>query len=555
MSSFTIGKKLYLGVGALVALTFALGMTAFLSMSSVGDRLRDILGKTVKKQTLAHRMDLDASDLLAEDRGILVRGYMRDEPTMEKYNQQFAATADDMEAAIREIQPLLIRPEQKQAVQGMQDALGPVRQANQSVFQDSIAGNMDTAAATYNDKFLPAQKLQKAAVAGVLKSQEEFLAADGQTAEASIAMSRWVTGFVLAFSCMVGVVAIFVVRQINRLLRESVSELGESAVQIASAANQVAASSQSLAQGSSEQAATIEETSSASAEINSMAQRNTENSRSAAEMVSNSQQGFEQTNQSLEEMVGAMDGINASSQKISKIIKVIDEIAFQTNILALNAAVEAARAGEAGMGFAVVADEVRNLAQRCAQAAKDTADLIEDSILRSDGGKAKVDQVAFAVRAITAESGKIKVLVDEINLGSVEQSRGIDQIGNAITQMEQMTQSGAASAEEGAAAAEELNAQAETMKDIVARIKAMVDGADSMQKRAARVERRGAISGTKAAPKRMAAAATFKSAVKFAPAKSVTSKGAAGNSAIGAKRADHAVSANEFPMDDDFTAF
>ena len=122
-------------------------------------------------------------------------------------------------------------------------------------------------------------------------------------------------------------------------------------------------------------------------------------------------------------MVSAMDGINASSQKISKIIKVIDEIAFQTNILALNAAVEAARAGEAGMGFAVVADEVRNLAQRCAQAAKDTADLIEESIQRSDGGRVKVDQVAVAIRAITAESAKIKVLVDEINLGSVEQSQ------------------------------------------------------------------------------------------------------------------------------------
>jgi methyl-accepting chemotaxis protein/methyl-accepting chemotaxis protein-1 (serine sensor receptor) len=171
-----------------------------------------------------------------------------------------------------------------------------------------------------------------------------------------------------------------------------------------------------------------------------------------------------------------MDGINASSQKISKIIKVIDEIAFQTNILALNAAVEAARAGEAGMGFAVVADEVRNLAQRCAQAAKDTADLIEDSIQRSNGGKAKVDQVAIAVRAITAESGKIKVLVDEINLGSVEQSRGIEQISRAITQMEQVTQSSAAGAEEGAAAAEQLNAQAETMKDIVGRLRIMVDG-------------------------------------------------------------------------------
>jgi len=124
----------------------------------------------------------------------------------------------------------------------------------------------------------------------------------------------------------------------------------------------------------------------------------------------------------------------------------------------------------------VVADEVRNLAQRCAQAAKDTADLIEDSITKSNGGRLKVDQVSVAIKGITAESAKIKVLVDEINLGSVEQSRGIDQISRAITQMEQVTQSSAAGAEQGAAAAEQLNAQAETMKDIVNRLRVMVDG-------------------------------------------------------------------------------
>ena len=139
-----------------------------------------------------------------------------------------------------------------------------------------------------------------------------------------------------------------------------------------------------------------------------------------------------------------MGDIKASSDKVAKIIKVIDEIAFQTNILALNAAVEAARAGEAGMGFAVVADEVRNLAQRCAQAAKDTAALIEESIVKSNDGKTKVDQVAVAIRAITEESAKVKTLVDEVSLGSQEQTRGIEQVAKALTQMEQVTQQSAA---------------------------------------------------------------------------------------------------------------
>jgi methyl-accepting chemotaxis protein len=269
------------------------------------------------------------------------------------------------------------------------------------------------------------------------------------------------------------------VRTVNRVLSGSVTELGEASAQIASAADQVAVSSQSLAQGSSEQAAMIEETSSVTTEINSISVQTTENSRLTAERMASSQGTLGTTNGQLNEMVDAMDRIGGSSQKISKIIKVIDEIAFQTNILALNAAVEAARAGDAGMGFAVVADEVRNLAQRCAQAARDTTELIEESIGNSKQGKTKVDQVALAIRSITTEITTIKDLIDEINMGSVEQLKGIEQITRAITQMEQVTQGGAANAEEGAAAAEQLHAQAEAMKEVVFHLKHLIDGGSS----------------------------------------------------------------------------
>jgi methyl-accepting chemotaxis protein len=172
-------------------------------------------------------------------------------------------------------------------------------------------------------------------------------------------------------------------------------------------------------------------------------------------------------NRTLDQMVASMAEINTSSEKIARIIKVIDEISFQTNILALNAAVEAARAGEAGMGFAVVADEVRNLAQRCAQAARDTTGLIEESIQTATGGKTKLGMMTEAIRSITTSATEVKRLADEVNLGSHEQARGITHIASTLSSMEQVTQQSAAAAQQSATASLEMSAQVQTMKHVV----------------------------------------------------------------------------------------
>ncbi len=171
------------------------------------------------------------------------------------------------------------------------------------------------------------------------------------------------------------------------------------------------------------------------------------------------------------------DLVTGSQSKFAETnLKTFDEIAFQTNIPALNATVETARAGEAGMGFAVVADEMRNLAQRCAQAARDTASLIEESIAQSNEGKARVDHVAEAIRAVTQEAATVRILVDDVSLASQEQVRGIEQVARAITQMERVTQKTTANAEESATAADELHAQSETLSEVARRLTAMVGG-------------------------------------------------------------------------------
>jgi methyl-accepting chemotaxis protein len=252
--------------------------------------------------------------------------------------------------------------------------------------------------------------------------------------------------------------------------------LNDGSNQVASAAGQVSSSSQSLAEGASEQAASLEETSSSLEEMASMTKRNSANSQKANDLAKQARTAADKSVGDMQAMSAAMQAIKVSSDDIAKIIKTIDEIAFQTNILALNAAVEAARAGEAGMGFAVVADEVRNLAQRSAQAAKETAAKIEGAIGKTAQGVQISGKVAEALNEIVAKARQVDELAAEVASASREQTQGITQINTAVGQMDKVTQSNAANAEECAAAAEELNAQAETMKQSVGDLLKLVGG-------------------------------------------------------------------------------
>jgi hypothetical protein len=320
--------------------------------------------------------------------------------------------------------------------------------------------------------------------------KEEFMAladllktdAKKQTGKAGAMMvSMWVV-----MSLLGGCLGLWISRGINKALKRIASTLSDGVGQTAAAAGQVSASSQSLAEGASEQAASLEETSSSLEEMASMTKRNAESASKVKILGSQARHAGDTAIGEMRSMSTAMNDIKSSSDDIAKIIKTIDEIAFQTNILALNAAVEAARAGEAGAGFAVVADEVRNLAQRCAQAAKETEAKIEDSMRKSSNGVEMSAKVAKSLEEIVTKARQVDELAGEVATASAEQSQGIEQVNLAVSQMDKVTQSNAANAEQSASAAESLKAQATNLEQVVNDLLTLVEGEKAIETRISR---------------------------------------------------------------------
>ncbi len=245
----------------------------------------------------------------------------------------------------------------------------------------------------------------------------------------------------------------------------------QAAEEVDMGAGQIADASQSLSQGATESAASLEEISSSVTQIGSQAKANAENASQANVLATQTRKAAESGNGKMAEMMGAMTAIQDSSKQIAKIIKVIDDIAFQTNLLALNAAVEAARAGRHGKGFAVVADEVRNLASRSAKAAKETSEMIENSINKVATGHEIAVATESALHEIVSSSVKVADLVGEIAAASNEQAQGILEIGQGLEQIDKVTQQTTANAEETAAAAEELSGQARELNALLAKFR------------------------------------------------------------------------------------
>jgi methyl-accepting chemotaxis protein len=488
-SPWTIGKKLAVAFVAVAAITVTLGAVGYYGVSA-GDRsLEEIaLVRLPSVQSLLIISEAQTAVDAAENALLSTR---IDAAARQAAVQRFDAARQRADAAWKIYEPLPQTTEEAATWARFVPAWKAWWTDHEAFvnlareYDAAVASADSNRAATGYDRMSDQALIANSASFGAAETLlNQLVKINMETAAERTQAARAQGNFLMVLvlvTAMIGVVAavalgIFITRGLNTSLRHIAASLGSGSDQTASAAGQVSQSSQMMAEGASEQASSLEETSASLEQITSMTHQNAQKADEARQLAGVAKTSAGRGSEAMTEMIHAIEDIKKSSDATAKIVKTIDEIAFQTNLLALNAAVEAARAGEAGKGFAVVAEEVRNLAQRSAQAAHDTAVLIEDSVNQSNHGVTMTRKVGESLQEITVAANKVNDLVSEIAAANKEQAAGVEQVNTAVAQMDQVTQANAASSEESASAAEELSAQAAEMRRMVAELILLVDG-------------------------------------------------------------------------------
>lgn len=470
----TIAKRITLNSAALIAIILALGVFTFKQLGNIDRHKETILVDCLPGIGLIGDIDQRVS----ENYILTLRIVLTEDKDARKL---YADTIQTNVALINDLTnqyaKTITAEEDKALFARMLEARVGYVTAFKEVAGLSNDGKINEARASIQARLQPAYDGFMGAIDDLIDFNKRNAAvAGGAIASASASAFRGLVYGVAGAMLAGAFLGWLTIVRTNKVLNSLGARLGEGAEQVSSASSQVAAASQTLAEGASQQAASLEETSASLEEMTSMVKRNADSAQQAKELSTQTRAAAETGLSDMQTMQQSIDAIRASSAEVGKIIKGIEEIAFQTNILALNAAVEAARAGEAGAGFAVVADEVRNLAQRSALAARETAAKIEDSVSKSNQGVQVSTKVAESLNQIAAKARGVDDLVGEIAAASKEQAQGIAQVNIAVTQLDKVTQSNAASAEESASASEELKAQAAAQKETLSELTSLVRG-------------------------------------------------------------------------------
>jgi methyl-accepting chemotaxis protein len=485
-----LGVKLISGFVAIAIIAAIIGIIGISSLNSTSNELNEIGNVNLPSVQQLLTIEAELNSIKACQRTLMIES-LNGEDRKRQYSNVDAARGV-YKNAFTKFEEIKKSAELEKMWKEFVTAVGEWRDANDRFFQlsdqyEKAPANSTTKdelyAKLYNLGMGEGRTKQEAAVKylsdmiSIINSQAEATTrqAVSDASRSNTIMAATIICGVLGAILLGIVLALSITRPINRIVKA----LSEGAEQVGSASEQVAGASQSLAEGASEQASSLEETSSSLEEMSSMTKQNAENAKQANILAADASGAADRGSEAMNGMANAMQEIKKSSDETAKIIKVIDEIAFQTNLLALNAAVEAARAGEAGKGFAVVAEEVRNLAQRSAEAAKNTSALIEGSQKNAENGVRSTEELVGILNEITDSIKKVSALVGEVSAASDEQAQGIGQVNTAVAQMDQVTQQNASSAEESSSASEELAAQGQQMQEIVADLNRLVGGKDT----------------------------------------------------------------------------
>jgi methyl-accepting chemotaxis protein len=457
IKQMSIGAKLTGGFSIMILLMGIIGLSGYLSAGKINQDLDEIYQVRLPSLDFLIEADRDLQQLLVAERSMIFANVKSD--VFKKLVNDYEENLKQSDERFNKYKALTTTKEEKELLPKYEKAREGWQAVSRKVVDGRLADTrrgrrlaIDLSLGDAKEKFETMRDYIDQLTNINLKVAEEAHREAG-------AVYRRTLISLITITCVGLFIGLLLTWTLNRgislPLKQVISNMDEGADQVSSASGQIASASQTLAEGSSEQAASLEETSSSLEEMATMTRQNADSASQANGLMSEANHVVEKANTAMDGLTASMEDISKASEETSKIIKTIDEIAFQTNLLALNAAVEAARAGEAGAGFAVVADEVRNLALRAADAAKDTADLIEGTVKKIKAGSQLVNDTNDAFSEVAASTVKVGDLVAEIAAASGEQAQGIDQVNKAVSEMDQLTQQNAANAEESASAADE----------------------------------------------------------------------------------------------------